>query len=63
MARELVGDALVGSSLPEGAWSPEFVASFFHAERVAYLVVAAVVGAVAFYGAGTLTDSRETDEH
>lgn len=54
--------ALVGAELPQGAWSAAMSASFFHGERVAYLVVAALVAVVAGYGASTLTDSRNADE-
>lgn len=53
---------LLGSALPDGQWSPELVHAYFHAEQVAFLVVAAIVGAVSLYGAATLTDSRATDE-
>ncbi|WOC13268.1 MFS transporter [Gordonia sp. MP11Mi] len=55
--------ALVTTVLPAGVWSSELVDSFFHGERIAYAVLAVVVGAIALWGASTLTDSRETDEH
>lgn len=54
--------ALVVQVLPTGAWSADLVQSFFHGERVVFLVVAVVAGAIAAYGASTLTDSRETEE-
>jgi EmrB/QacA subfamily drug resistance transporter len=55
--------ALVASRLPAGAWTSEMVASFFHGERLTYLVLAGVVGVVSTWGALTLTDSRTSDEH
>jgi hypothetical protein len=39
------------------------VHSFFSGERTTYLVLAAVVGVVATYGALTLIDFRATDDH
>lgn len=53
---------LVTTTLPEGAWSPALVTSFFHGERITYAVLAVVVGLVAGLGAATLTDSRSTEE-
>ena len=53
---------LVTTALPAGTWSSELVASFFHAERVTYAVLALVVGVVAAAGALALTDSRATEE-
>ncbi|MBW8487109.1 MFS transporter [Actinomadura parmotrematis] len=55
--------ALVTTRLPAGVWSSDLVASFFHGERIAYAVLAVVVGLVAAGGALTLTDSRSTEEH
>ncbi|ALX05866.1 MFS transporter [Aeromicrobium erythreum] len=65
-----VGTALVGTllatlvvqALPAGAWTPDLVASFFHGERIVFLVLAVVSGSIAAYGASTLTDSRDTEE-
>jgi len=54
--------ALVTVNLPVGAWGSALVQSFFDGERVAYGVLAAVVGVIATWGALTLTDSRETEE-
>jgi EmrB/QacA subfamily drug resistance transporter len=54
---------LVASQLPGGAWSSDLVASFFHGERVTYIVLAVVVGILAAFGASTLTSSRSTEEH
>ena len=53
---------LVTTALPAGTWNSELVASFFHAERVTYAVLALVVGVVAAAGALALTDSRATEE-
>ena len=50
--------ALVVTVLPLGAWSPELVSSYYHGERVAFLVLTVVVGAVALFGAAKLDDSR-----
>jgi uncharacterized membrane protein YraQ (UPF0718 family) len=55
--------ALVVTVLPLGAWSPALVTSYFHGERVAYLVLTVLVGVVAVLGALTLDDSRTIDEH
>ncbi|WP_084614429.1 MFS transporter [Nakamurella lactea] len=55
--------ALVVTVLPLGAWSPALVTSYFHGERVAFLVLAVLVGAVALLGALTMDDSRTADEH
>lgn len=54
--------ALVVTVLPLGAWSPELVESYFHGERVAYLVLTVLVGAIALFGAATLDDSHSADE-
>ena len=55
--------ALVTSVLPQGVWGPELVASYFHGERVAFGILAVVVGVVVAYGSLQLTDSHETEEH
>ena len=54
---------LVTTVLPAGTWSPELVSSFFHGERVTYAVLAVLVGVVTTWGALSLTDSRNVDEH
>ncbi|MBM9469387.1 MFS transporter [Nakamurella leprariae] len=54
--------ALVVSVLPLGAWSPELVSSYFHGERIGFLVFAGVVGLVAVLGAATMDDSRTAEE-
>ncbi len=54
--------ALVTTHLPAGAWSSELVDSFFHGERVAYGVLAVIVGLVVGLGARTLTDSHSVEE-
>lgn len=55
--------ALVTTSLPPGVWGSDLVASFFRGERIAFAVLAVVVGVVSVWGALALTDSRATDEH
>ncbi|MFN8199655.1 MAG: MFS transporter [Nakamurella multipartita] len=54
--------ALVVTVLPLGAWSPELVDSYFHGERIAYLVLTVLVGTVAFLGAATLDDSHRPEQ-
>ena len=54
--------ALVTVNLPTGAWSGDLIQSFFHGERVAYGVLAVVVGLIAGLGALTLSDSRDVEE-
>lgn len=66
-----VGTALVGTLiavlvtavLPDGAWSAELVASYFHGEQALFIVLTIAVGLIAGIGALTLTDARATDEH
>ena len=66
-----VGTALIGTliavlvttTLPDGTWAHDLVESFFRGERITYAILAVVVGAIATWGALTLTDSRATDEH
>lgn len=55
--------ALVTTSLPPGVWGSDLVASFFRGERIAFAVLAVVVGVVSVWGALALNDSRATDEH
>ncbi|MGZ4451603.1 MAG: MFS transporter [Nocardioides sp.] len=54
--------ALVTVNLPAGAWSSDLVQSFFDGERVAYGVLAVVVGLIAGLGALTLSNSRDVEE-
>ncbi|QHC65489.1 MFS transporter [Rathayibacter sp. VKM Ac-2759] len=54
--------ALVTKTLPAGTWSSDLVQSFFAGERIAYLVVAALVGVIATIGSLSLTASRTTEE-
>ncbi|TIC85633.1 MFS transporter [Nocardioides sp. GY 10127] len=54
--------ALVTTTLPRGAWSADLVASYFHGERLTFLVLAVVVGVVSAVGALSLTDSRSVEE-
>ncbi|MFT4264804.1 MAG: MFS transporter [Nocardioides sp.] len=53
---------LVTATLPSGTWGADLVASFFHGERVTYVVLAAVVGVIGALGALTLTDSHSVEE-
>lgn len=55
--------ALVARTLPDGLWSADFLESFFHGERVIYLVVAVLVAVISGYGCTTLTNSHAADEH
>lgn len=54
--------AVIGSALPEGAWTAAMEATFFSGERAAFLVLTVLVGAVSLYGASTLTNSRNAEE-
>ncbi|MFT4282560.1 MFS transporter [Microbacterium sp.] len=53
---------LVATVLPNGVWSAELVAHFFHGEQIAYLVMAVVVGAISIGGSLVLTGSRVAEE-
>jgi EmrB/QacA subfamily drug resistance transporter len=54
---------LVTTVLPDGVWSSDLVASFFHGERVVYAALAVVVGLLGGLGALSLSSSRSIDEH
>ena len=54
--------ALVATQLPSGVWTGAFTETFYHGERIAYAVLAVVVGLVAGGGALALTNSRNTEE-
>ncbi|MBI1375944.1 MAG: MFS transporter [Frankiales bacterium] len=54
---------LVTLALPDGVWPDALVTSYLHGERVAFLLLAVLVGAVAVRGSLALTDSRATEEH
>lgn len=54
---------LVTAVLPDGAWNPELVASYFHGEQVLFVILTIAVGLIAGIGALTLTDAHTTDEH
>ncbi|MBR7540308.1 tetracycline resistance MFS efflux pump, partial [Mycobacterium tuberculosis] len=43
--------ALVATQLPSGVWTGAFTETFYHGERIAYAVLAVVVGLVAGGGA------------
>ncbi|MET3987940.1 MFS transporter [Streptomyces sp. PvR034] len=53
---------LVTTRLPDGTWSGELVASFFHGERITYALLAVVVAVIAAGGALGLTDSHSSEE-
>ncbi len=54
---------LVTAVLPNGVWSSELTASFFHGEQILFIVLAVAVGLIAGIGALTLTDAHTVDEH
>jgi EmrB/QacA subfamily drug resistance transporter len=54
---------LVTTQLPAGTWSDTLVASFFRGEQLIYGVLAVVVGVVVAWGALSLTDSHDVEEH
>src|SRR5690606_27201951 len=49
--------ALVTRVLPDGAWTPELTASFFHGEQIVFIVLAVAVGIISGIGALTLTNA------
>jgi MFS family permease len=65
-----VGTAVVGTLiallvtkvLPDGTWSSDLIASFFHGERITYATLAVAVGIIAGWGALTLTNAHAVDE-
>jgi len=54
---------LVTTVLPDGTWSPELMASYFAGERTIFIVLAVAVGILSIWGALTLTNSRDVEEH
>ncbi|MEV8212871.1 MFS transporter [Leifsonia sp. NPDC077715] len=54
---------LVTTVLPNGTWSHDLSASFFHGEQVIFGILAVAVGVIAGFGALTLTNARTVDEH
>ena len=64
-----IGTAIVGTliavlvtkNLPAGVWDSSLIATFFHGERLSFIVLAIVVGIVAGWGALTLTDARTVE--
>ena len=54
--------ALVTSTLPGGAWSPDLVHAYFAGERITYLAVAVLVGVITTFGSLSLTDSHTAEE-
>lgn len=55
--------AVVGQSLPRGAWSASLVDSFVHSQQISFAILAVIVLVMGSIGVRTLTDSTETEEH
>lgn len=55
--------AILGSTLPQGAWDSATVAGFVHSQQIAFTVLAGIVLVMSILGIRTLTDSTEVDEH
>lgn len=66
-----IGTAIVGTliavlvtkNLPNGLWNTDLVASFFHGERISFILLAVVVGIIAGWGAFTLTNARTVEDN
>lgn len=54
---------LVTTTLPNGTWSHQLVASYFDGEQIVFGILAVAVGLIAGIGALTLTNARTVDEH
>ena len=54
---------LVTATLPEGTWSPNLVASYFHGEQVLFTILAIAVGLISGIGALSFTNAHTTDDH
>ncbi|WZH52189.1 MAG: MFS transporter [Nocardioides alkalitolerans] len=55
--------AVMGTTLPLGAWSSTVTEQFLHSQRIGFAVLAALVAMITVVGARTLTDSHSTEEH
>lgn len=55
--------AVLGTSLPQGAWDAATVYGFIHSQQISFTVLGAIVLVVSFFGVRTLTNSKETEEH
>ena len=55
--------AVVGSSLPQGAWDAAMVDGFVHSQQISFAILAGIVLVMGCIGVRTLTDSTQTEEH
>lgn len=55
--------AVVGSHLPQGAWSQAVVQDFIHSQQISFWILMGIVVVLGALGIRTLTDSTETEEH
>ncbi|WAL39108.1 MFS transporter [Brevibacterium sp. BRM-1] len=55
--------AVVGSSLPQGAWDAATVAGFVHSQQISFAILAVIVVVLGAIGLRSFTDSTETEEH
>ncbi|OAX52029.1 MFS transporter [Rothia kristinae] len=55
--------AVVGSSLPQGAWDAAMVDGFVHSQQISFAILAGIVLIMGCIGVRTLTDSTQTEEH
>lgn len=55
--------AVLGSTLPQGAWDSAMVAGFVHSQQISFTVLAGIVLVLGAIGARTLTNSKATEEH
>ncbi|SQC30165.1 Antiseptic resistance protein [Rothia kristinae] len=54
--------AVVGRSLPQGAWDAGLVDGFVHSQQISFTLLAGIVLVMGVIGVRTLTDSTETEE-
>ena len=55
--------AVVGQSLPQGAWDAAMVDGFVHSQQISFAILAGIVLIMGCIGVRTLTDSTQTEEH
>jgi len=55
--------AVMGTTLPTGAWPPAVTDLFLHSQRIGFAILAGMVALITVIGARTLTASRVTEEH
>lgn len=65
-----IGVAVTGSVLAAvlgaagiGGWSPATISAYYTGEQTAFVLLALLAGAASLYGASTLTESRNNQEH